>query len=164
MARCEHENDQMCCLYFVYFCVFQKKLFFYVMCFFMCFRVFSPIFISMSLLGVCVFLCFCVFVFYCCVHVVGSAVSVFFVFLCFFLLSSVRFFLQNLSVKGVIVSTVRSPIPHLYPAIRPYMSNSSTTVLHSSLTWYLSLFVPNQTMLLLQHAVPCTASIPLHSQ
>ena len=135
-----------------------------ILCIFVFFKKISPIFISMSLPVFCVFLCFCVFVFYCCVHVVGSAVSVFFVFLCFFLLSSVRFFLQNLSVKGVIVSTVRSPIPHLYPAIRPYMSNSSTTVLHSSLTWYLSLFVPNQTMLLLQHAVPCTASIPLHSQ
>ena len=138
-----------------------------ILCIFVFFKKISPIFISMSLPVFCVFLCFCVFVFYCCVHVVGSTVSVFFVFLCFFssFLSKV-FFFKICPLKGGvgIVSTVRSPIPHLYPAIRPYMSNSSTTVLHSSLTWYLSLFVPNQTMLLLQHAVPCTASIPLHSQ
>ena len=63
-----------------------------VLCNFVFFKKISPIFISMSLPVFCVFLCFCVFVFYCCVHVVGSTVSVFFVFLCFFLLSSVRFF------------------------------------------------------------------------
>ena len=45
---------------------------------------------------------------------------------------------------GIIISTVRSPIPYPYPEIRPYTSTSSTTVLHSSLTWYYSRFVPNK--------------------
>ena len=163
VARYRSENDQMCCLYFVYFCVFlflvpssvsllvfyvflcfpgffvlsswvylsscpryrvalgcSSMLFFnFVMCF-MCFRVFSLIFISMSLLVFCVFLCFCVYIFYCCIHVVGSTVSVFFVFLCLFFFLSKVFSSKSVSKGGgVIISTVRSPKPYPYPEIRP---------------------------------------------
>ena len=136
----------------------------FVFCVFLCFSKKFPLFLFQCHCPC--FVCFCVFVYLSSIAVFTLLVLPSLCFLCFFssFLSKVFFFKICPLRGGVIISTVRSPIPHLYPAIRPYMSNSSTTVLHSSLTWYLSLFVPNQTMLLLQHAVPCTASIPLHSQ